>query len=263
MGVLNVTPDSFSDGGEFLSVDKATVRAEEMVQEGADVIDIGGESTRPGAVVVSAEEEIQRVVPVIEELTARIKVPLSIDTTKPLVAAAALNAGVAIVNDVSGLRFDEHIADVAATAKAGLILMHSRGLPGAMHGLPTVENIMEVVTKDLRHSISIAEARGVDRESIVIDPGIGFGKTQEQNLELIAKLDQLMNNFPGFPLLIGTSRKSFLGRILNGAPSSERLFGTMATVTAAILNGAHIIRVHDVKASVETARVAEAIKANG
>jgi dihydropteroate synthase len=260
MGVLNVTPDSFSDGGEFLSLDKAVAHAEEMVQEGADIIDIGGESTRPGAVVVNAEEEIRRVVPVFQQLAPRVKVPLSIDTTKPLVAAAALSAGATIVNDVSGLRFDEHIADVAATAGAGLVLMHSRGLPGAMHGLPPVKNIMEEVTKDLRQSISIAEARGVDRDSIVIDPGIGFGKTQEQNLELIAKLAQLTRAFPDFPMLIGTSRKSFLGRILDGALSSERLFGTMATVTAAILNGADIVRVHDVKAAVETARVADAIK---
>jgi dihydropteroate synthase len=266
MGVLNVTPDSFSDGGEFFSLDKALAHAEQMIAEGADIIDVGGESTRPGgAAIVSAEEEIDRVLPVIEQLAKRSQVPISIDTTKSSVARVALDAGASIVNDISGLRFDSQVADEAAKSGAGLVLMHSRGTPGALHGLPPVADIFEEVTSSLRNSIAIAQGRGVRRESIVIDPGIGFGKSQEQNIELIAKLDQLIAAFPDFPLLIGTSRKSFLGRILadaNGdpAPSEDRLHATLATMTAAILRGAHIVRVHDVKAAVETVLVADSIQ---
>jgi dihydropteroate synthase len=266
MGVLNVTPDSFSDGGEFFSLDKALAHAEQMIAEGADIIDVGGESTRPGgAAIVSAEEELARVLPVIEQLAKRSTIPISIDTTKSSVARAALDAGASIVNDISGLRFDSQVADEAAKSGAGLVLMHSRGTPGALHGLPPVADIIDEVTSSLRNNIAIAEERGVKRESIVIDPGIGFGKSQEQNIELIAKLDQLIAAFPDFPLLIGTSRKSFLGRLLadpnrNPAPSDERLHGTMATMTAAILLGAHMVRVHDVKAAIETVRVADAIE---
>ena len=264
MGILNVTPDSFSDGNQFLSVDAALKHAEEMISEGADSIDVGGESTRPGAGVVSPEEEISRVVPVIEELAKRTDVPISIDTTKALVARAALNAGASIINDISALRFDFHIADEAAKFGAGLILMHSRGTPATMHRLPPVADIMEEVTSSLRASIAMAERRGVARESIVIDPGIGFGKSQEQNLELIAKLDQLIAAFPDFPLLIGTSRKSFIGRLLadeegNPAPPEDRVHGTMATLTAAILKGSSIVRVHDVLATVETIKVLQAV----
>jgi dihydropteroate synthase len=269
MGVLNVTPDSFSDGNQFLSPDKALAHAEHMIAEGADIIDVGGESTRPGgASIVSPEEEIQRVIPVIERLAKQSTIPISIDTTKAVVARAALDAGATIVNDVSALRFDVQLADEVAKSGAGLVLMHSRGTPGALHGLPPIENIIEQVTRSLHDSIATAEKRGVKRESIVIDPGIGFGKSQEQNVELIAKLDQLIAAFPDFPLLIGTSRKSFLGRILadadgNPAPADQRLHGTMASVTAAILKGAHIVRVHDVKGTVETLRVTEAIKISG
>jgi dihydropteroate synthase len=268
MGVLNVTPDSFSDGGEFFSLDSALAHAEQMIAEGADIIDVGGESTRPGgAAIVSPDEELKRVMPIIRQLAKRTAVPISIDTTKALVARAALDAGAAIVNDISALRFDFHIADEAAKSGAGVVLMHSRGTPGAMHGLPAVPDIIEEVTTGLRGSIAIAERHGVKLESIVIDPGIGFGKSQEQNIELIAKLDQIVAAFPAFPLMIGTSRKSFLGRILadengNPAPTEARLHASMATITAAILQGAHIVRVHDVKASLETVRVADAIKAN-
>ncbi len=267
MGVLNVTPDSFSDGGKFLSLDSALAHAEQMVAEGADIIDVGGESTRPGgASIVSPEEEIQRVLPVIERLAKQSSVTISIDTTKALVARAALDAGASIVNDISALRFDFHIADEAGRAGAGLVLMHSRGTPATMHRLPPVQDIIEEVTRSLRSSITMAERRGVKHESIVIDPGIGFGKSQEQNVELIAKLDQLVSAFPAFPLLIGTSRKSFLGRLLadeNGdpAPADKRFHATMASITAAILKGAHIVRVHDVKATVETVRVVDAMKA--
>jgi dihydropteroate synthase len=265
MGILNVTPDSFSDGGEFFSTDKAIAQAEQMIDEGADIIDIGGESTRPGgAAIVSAAEELQRVLPVIEQLAKLSTVPISIDTTKAEVAHAALAAGASIVNDISALRFDFHVADEAAKAGAGLVLMHSRGTPATMHKLPPVADIFHEVTKSLRSSVAMAERRGVKRESIVIDPGIGFGKSQQQNIELIAKLDQLIAAFPDLPLLIGTSRKSFLGRILadkdgTAAPVDERLHASLATMTAAILKGAHIVRVHDVKAAVETVCIADAL----
>jgi dihydropteroate synthase len=267
MGVLNVTPDSFSDGGEFFSLDKALAHAEQMIAEGADIIDVGGESTRPGdAGIVAADEELKRVLPVIEQLAKRTSVPISIDTTKAAVARATLAAGVSIVNDISALRFDSEIANVVAEAGAGLILMHSRGTPGALHNLSPVENIIAEVTSSLRNSIELAERRGVKREAIVIDPGIGFGKSQEQNVELIAKLDQLVAAFSDFPLLIGTSRKSFLGRILadennNPAPPEARIHGTLATITAAILKGARIVRVHDVRAAKEVVRVADEIRA--
>src|SRR5215207_7287370 len=261
VGILNVTPDSFSDGGQFFDLGLALAHAEQMISEGADIIDVGGESTRPGGEPVCIDEEIRRVVPVIETLARRTQVPISIDTTKSEVARAALEAGAAIVNDISALRFDFYVADAVARAGAGLVLMHSRGTPATMHRLPPVADIMEEVTSSLRASVHMAERRGVKRESIVIDPGIGFGKTQEQNLELIAKLDQLIAAFPDYPLLIGTSRKSFIGRILaddsgTPAPPEDRLHGTMATITASILHGAHIVRVHDVKATTATVRVA-------
>ncbi|MDT5062403.1 MAG: dihydropteroate synthase [Acidobacteriota bacterium] len=261
MGVLNVTPDSFSDGGEFLSADRAQARAEEMIAEGADIIDVGGESTRPaGARLVSVEEELRRVVPVIERLAKNSTVPISIDTTKARVARAALDAGAEIVNDISGLRFDPMLADEAARARAGLVLMHSRGDLTTMHRLEPVADIFAEVEASLRRSIAEAEGRGVSRECIAVDPGIGFSKSQEQNLELIARLNKFAQAFSGFPILVGASRKSFLGRLLDNAPAHERLHGTMATVTAAVLRGAHIVRVHDVKAAVETVRVADAIK---
>ena len=259
MGVLNVTPDSFSDGAQFLSPEKALAHAEQMLAEGADIIDVGGESTRPGAIVISPAEELQRVLPIIEELARRTTVPISIDTTKAVVARAALDAGAAIVNDISALRFDFHVADEVAKSGAGLVLMHSRGTPATMQRLPPVADIIEEVTSSLRSSVAMAERRGVRRESIVVDPGIGFGKTQEQNIELIAKVNQLAQVFPDFPILIGTSRKSFIGRLLDDAPVTDRLQGTMASITAAVLHGAHIVRVHDVKAAVETLRVADAI----
>jgi dihydropteroate synthase len=260
MGILNVTPDSFSDGGQFFTLDNALARAEQMIADGADIIDVGGESTRPGGEPVSVDEEIMRVVPVIKALVERTEIPISVDTTKSEVARAALDSGAAIVNDISALRFDFYIADAVARAGAGMVLMHSRGTPATMHRLPPVADIMEEVTSSLRASVHMAERRGVKHEAIAIDPGIGFGKTQEQNLELIARLDQLIAAFPDYPLLIGTSRKSFIGRLLGNAPPEDRLHGTMATITAAILKGAHIVRVHDVKAAAETIRVAEAIR---
>ena len=266
MGILNVTPDSFSDGGNFLALDQALSHAYEMISEGADIIDVGGESTRPGGEdPVSTEEEIDRVVPVIRRLSNTTTIPISVDTTKSEVALAALEAGAAIVNDISALRFDFYIADAVARAGAGLVLMHSRGTPATMHRLPPVADIMQELTTSLAASVKMAERRGVGRESIAIDPGIGFGKSQEQNLEIIAKLDQLAGSFPELPILIGTSRKSFIGRVLENqegspAPPDKRLHGTMATIAAAVLNGARIVRVHDVRATYETVKIVDAIR---
>jgi dihydropteroate synthase len=260
MGVLNVTPDSFSDGGEFYDSDAALAHADEMIEDGADIIDIGGESTRPGSEPVTAGEELRRVLPVIEHLAKSDRVAISIDTTKSEVACAALDAGAEIVNDISALRFDFRIADYAAHTGAGLILMHSRGTPATMQKLPPVADVFAEVTHSLRASVAMAERRGVARASIAIDPGIGFGKTVEQNVEMVANLERLSLAFPDLALVVGTSRKSFIGKLLDNAPAERRLHGTMASVTAAILRGAHVIRVHDVRACVETARVADAIK---
>jgi len=260
MGVLNVTPDSFSDGGQFFSFDQAIAQAERMISQGADIIDVGGESTRPGSEFVSEEEELRRVIPVIERLAAKGSVPISCDTTKSSVARAALQAGAEIINDISGLRFDGVLADVAAETRAGFVLMHSRGTPKDMQQLPPVADIMSEVIQGLSDSVAIAEQHGVAREAIVIDPGIGFGKTVAQNCELIAKLDQIAHAFPDLPIMIGTSRKSFIGKLLDGAPADERLYGTVASVVASVLQGAHIIRVHDVRAGTDAIRVAEAIR---
>jgi dihydropteroate synthase len=259
MGVLNVTPDSFSDGGRFFSHDQAIAQTERMIEEGADIIDIGGESTRPGSDFVSPEEELRRVIPIIKQLAGKGTVPISIDTTKSQVARAALEAGAEIVNDISGLRFEPELADEVANARAGLVLMHSRGTPKNMQQLPPAEDIMTEVIDGLRESLSVARQRGVPQESIVIDPGIGFGKTVDQNLELIAKLDQLAAALPDLPIMIGTSRKSFIGKLLNNAPADKRLHGTIASIVAAVMKGAHIVRVHDVKATVEALKLADAI----
>jgi dihydropteroate synthase len=259
MGVLNVTPDSFSDGGQFFAFERAIEQAEQMIAEGADIIDVGGESTRPGSEFVSEAEELRRVIPVIERLASSSSIPISIDTTKPSVARVALEAGAEIVNDISGLRFHPAIADEVAKAKAGLVLMHSRGTPKDMQQMPPVADIISEVISGLRQSVAIAEEHGVPRESIAIDPGIGFGKTAEQNVELIAKLDQLARAFPDLALMIGTSRKSFLGKLLGDAPADQRLYGTLASVVAAVLNGAHIVRVHDVEATKQGLSIVDAI----
>lgn len=260
MGVLNVTPDSFSDGGQFFDADEAVRRAAQMITEGADMIDVGGESTKPGGETVTADEELRRVIPIIERLAKANDIPISVDTTKAVVARAALEAGADIINDISALRFDFHIADEVAQAGAGLVLMHSRGTPGTLHRLPPSPDIFREMHSGLRRSLNMALRRGVGRESIALDPGIGFGKTPLQNVEIIAGLKEFAAHFAGFPVLMGTSRKSFIGRLLDDAPTEARLHGTMATVTAAVLNGAHIVRVHDVRAAVETVRVADAIK---
>jgi dihydropteroate synthase len=263
MGVINLTPDSFSEGGRWFTRKRAWDNAERMSQDGVDIIDIGGESTRPGAQAVSEEEEIRRVQKFIDVMIKLIhyRGPYSIDTTKASVARVALNAGVQIVNDISGLRFDPALADVAARYDAGLILMHSRGTFETMHKQEPVADIIKEVSEGWRRSIKVAEQRGVKREKIVLDPGIGFSKTQKQNIELIAKLELLARDFPEFPLLVGTSRKSFVGHLLGGVPVNKRVHGTMASVAAAVLGGAQIVRVHDVRAAIETVKVADAIKA--
>ena len=260
MGVLNVTPDSFSDGGEFFDFGRALAHAERMVAAGADILDVGGESTRPGGAPVDAEEEARRVVPVVAALAERFDVPVSVDTTKSRLARAALDAGAEILNDISALRFDPRLADEAARARAGLVLMHSLGSRETLHALQPVADIMSEVTEALRRSVEEAGRRGVRRESICVDPGVGFGKSHEQNVELLARLDRLAREFEGFPLLVGTSRKRFVGALLGDVPVRARLHGTMATVTAAVLRGASIVRVHDVAAAVQTVRVADAIK---
>lgn len=260
MGVLNVTPDSFSDGGKFSSVDAAIARAEEMIAEGVDIIDIGGESTRPGSERVPTDEEIRRTVPVIEAILKRFDVAISIDTSKSEVARAAVEAGAEIINDISGLRLDERIAEVAAEHKTGLVLMHSRGDFATMHTQPPVDDIMAEVMADFTRAIKTAAKYKIAPEMIALDIGIGFGKTFEQNLELVAKLDKIIERFPRFPFVIGTSRKSFIGKILDGAPADERLIGSITSIAVAVWNGARIVRVHDVKETVEAVTVVKAIR---
>jgi dihydropteroate synthase len=257
MGVLNVTPDSFSDGGDFFDTDAAVARALEIEREGADIIDIGGESTRPGSEGVSAEEELRRVVPVLERLRGRIRIPISIDTSKSEVAEAAIEAGAEILNDVTGLRNDPRIAEVARRRKLPLILMHMRGQPRTMQKQPFARNAMRDVKQGLRRAVAAARRAGVAERQIVLDPGLGFGKSYAQNFELAARMDELAAL--GFPLAIGASRKSFVGRALGGVPKDERAWGTAALITAAILGGAHIIRVHDVAQTAQVARVADEI----
>jgi len=260
MAILNMTPDSFSDGGKIASVDDALRQAEKFIDDGVDIIDIGGESTRPGSSRVPVDEETRRVVPVIEEIAKRFDIPISVDTSKSEVAKRAVAAGAEIINDISALRFDEKVGVVAASTGAGLVLMHSRGDFGAMHAQPPVANIMRDVSESFQAAIAKALRLGVDARNIALDIGIGFGKTAEQNLELIAKLDKLSSEFPDHPMLVGTSRKSFIGKLLNDAPVNERLNGSLATAAIGIWNGARIVRVHDVKETVETVRIITALR---
>jgi len=261
MGVLNVTPDSFSDSGRFFSVKKAVDGALEMQRAGADILDIGAESTRPGSTGISAAEELARLLPVLEALRGRMKIPVSVDTQKSSVAEIAIGAGADIINDISGLRNDPEIAEVAARRRVPLILMHMRGNPRTMQKLPFAKDVLRDVISGLRRSISVARRAGVAKSQIILDPGIGFGKSFEQNYELLAKLPSLARL--GYPLLVGTSRKWFIGATLarrgKPAPPEERIWGTAATVAASILNGAHIVRVHDVEEMVQVARVSDAL----
>jgi dihydropteroate synthase len=261
MGVLNVTPDSFSDGSKFYSEEHAIEHALQMERAGADFIDIGAESTRPGAEGISAEEEWGRLFPVLSGLRRLLKIPISVDTQKAEVAETALDAGAEIINDISGLNSDLRIAEVAARHRVPLILMHMRGEPSTMQKGPFARDVMKDVLHGLRRSAAIALKAGVAKSQIIFDPGIGFGKSYAQNYELLQKLAQLAKL--GHPLLVGTSRKGFLGATLardgKPAPPEERIWGTVATVTASILNGAHIVRVHDVAEMVQVARTADCV----
>ena len=261
MGVLNVTPDSFSDGGKFLDAAKAVRRALAMQRDGADLLDIGAESTRPGSLPISAAEELRRLLPVLDGLRGKLKIPISVDTQKAAVAEIALGAGARILNDVSGLRGDPRLAKVAAQYGAPLILMHMRGNPRTMQKGPFAQDVLKDVVGGFRKSIAAARKAGVDKSRILIDPGIGFGKSFAQNYELLAKLPELAKL--GYPITVGTSRKGFLGATLakNGkpAPPDQRLWATAATVAASVLNGAHIVRVHDVAEMVQVARVSDCL----
>jgi dihydropteroate synthase len=262
MGVLNVTPDSFSDGGLFLNPDAAVAQAVAMEAAGADIIDMGGESTRPGSLGVSAKTELQRVLPVIEKLRGKIRIPISVDTSKSEVAEAAAVAGAEIVNDVTALRNDPRIAEVARRWKLALILMHMRGEPRTMQKAPFARDVMRDVAQGLRHAVTLARRARVAKSQIVLDPGIGFGKSFEQNCELLARLSEFARL--GYPMLVGTSRKSFIGKALEknqlrASAGTDRIWGTAATVAASILQGAHIVRVHDVAEMAQVARVSDAV----
>jgi dihydropteroate synthase len=261
MGVLNLTPDSFSDGGKFLSVSSAVEAALAMQRAGADILDIGAESTRPGSTGIPATEELARLLPVLHALSGRLKIPISIDTQKTSVAEIAVGAGAEILNDISGLNHDSRLAEVAARHRVPLVLMHMRGNPRTMQKLPFAKNVLRDVAAGLRRSIAKARRAGVAKSEIILDPGIGFGKSYAQNYELLANLPALAKL--GYPLLIGTSRKGFLGVTLGQdgkrLPAQERLWGTAATVAASILNGVHIVRVHDVAEMAQVARVTDAV----
>lgn len=257
MGVLNVTPDSFADGGRFFDRDRAIEHGLAMAREGADIIDVGGESTRPFSEPVSADEEMERVLPVIEALAGEVDVPVSIDTTKAEVARAALAAGAGMLNDVSALRFDPDMAGVAAESGAPLIVMHMKGTPGDMQEDPRYEDLIGEIRAFLEEVVRAAVQAGVRREQILIDPGIGFGKTFDHNLQLIRDLDRL--SVVGRPLVLGCSRKAFVGHIL-GKEADDRDPGTMAAAAAGVLNGAHVVRVHNVAMAVDAVRMVDAVK---
>lgn len=250
MGILNVTPDSFSDGGRYNQLDEAMRHAEKLVKDGADIIDVGGESTRPGFQLVSAEQELERVIPIIERLSRDIDVPISVDTYKARVAEEALRAGAHIINDVWGAKKDPEMAAVAAKWNVPIILMHNRELMG-------YEDFFPDYIRDIQESIHLALTAGVSEEMIVLDPGIGFAKTLQQNLEAMRRLDDLVAL--GYPVLLGTSRKSMIGKVLD-LPVEERLEGTIATVALGVEKGCHIMRVHDVKAIKRTAMMMDAMK---
>ena len=258
MGVLNVTPDSFSDGGLWLDPEAAIPHAIKMVSEGAGIVDVGGESTRPGAAPVSEDEELRRVLPVIEALAPEISVPISVDTRKPAVAQAALEAGAAIVNDTSGEGFDPEMDSVVAQMGAGLVVMHSRGTPSTMRTLTEYDDVVRQTTSFLTDRAQQAADAGVDPGAIALDPGIGFAKTADQSLKLLAGLGELVGT--GWPVVVGTSRKSFIGATL-GVPEDQRLEGTAATVAWAVAHGARVVRVHDVEAMTRVVRMTEAIVA--
>ena len=246
MGIVNVTPDSFSDGGQFADVAAAVRHGRELIEQGADILDVGGESTRPGAAIVSAEQETARVVPVITELARQCSVPISIDTTKSVVAEAALSAGAHIVNDISGLTFDSGMVDVCRRHEAGVVCMHIQGTPQTMQDAPAYDDVVSDVCAWLDDRLQTLEEQGIPRERIALDPGIGFGKTAEHNLELLSNLTRL--RALGRPVLVGHSRKRFLAHVL-GRPVEERVYGTVGVAVALAAQGTDIIRIHDVRAT--------------
>ncbi len=260
MGVLNVTPDSFSDGGLFFDKENAIAHGIRMFEEGADIIDIGGESTRPGSKPLELEEELRRIIPVIESLSKKVEVPISIDTYKSAVAQRAIEAGAEIINDISGLRFDPSLAQVAARENTPLVLMHIRGTPETMQKDIYYESLFSEILHYLKGSIQMAESAGVDPQQIIVDPGIGFGKTAEDNFLIIKNLYEF--RILGKPILLGTSRKSFIGKILNEA-AGGRLEGTLSSIAIGVLNGAHVIRSHDVLQAKKAITVADAIRLAG
>jgi len=257
MGVLNITPDSFSDGGKFFSENQAVAHGIAMAQDGADIIDIGGESTRPYSRRLPADEEMARVIPVIRQLSREISIPISIDTYKSKVALEALSAGASMINDISALRLDPHMAVVAAKADVPVILMHMQGTPENMQLKPRYDNLLQEIMDFLKNAVERAQLAGIKENLIILDPGIGFGKTFDHNLSVIHHLNEF--RILKKPLLVGPSNKAFIGRIL-GREAHERDTGTMATVAACVMNGAQIIRAHNVKMAAETIRVIDAIR---
>jgi dihydropteroate synthase len=255
MGIVNVTPDSFSDGNMYLQPSAAVARAFQLIDDGADIIDIGGESTRPGSESVSVEEELRRVIPIIEKIRAGSNIPISIDTTKSEVARQALATGADIVNDISALKFDEKMMSTVAQTNAAVVLMHIKGTPKTMQSDPGYDNIVAEISSFLQKRIDACKNAGI--EKIIIDPGIGFGKTLEHNLEIFRRLDEFQKL--GFPVLVGPSRKSFIGA-LTGLSVDERLEGTAAAVAVSVMRGANILRVHDVKEMKRVATVAAALR---
>ncbi len=256
MGILNVTPDSFSDGGEFLEVEDAVEQGMKMVEQGADIIDVGGESTRPGSDPITIEEELSRVIPVIKALSKKIDVPISIDTCKSEVAKRALHAGAEIINDISALRFDPQVKEIVAEHQVPVVLMHIKGTPKNMQQNPYYDDVIEEIITYLRDSIQLAKDAGIQKENILIDPGIGFGKRLEDNLSILKNLREF--TILECPILVGPSRKSFIGKILD-LPVEERLEGSLAALAVSIMNGANIVRVHDVKESKRVAGLVDRI----
>ena len=256
MGIINVTPDSFSDGGKYANVEAAVMRAKQMVADGADIIDIGGESSRPGAEPITANEECRRVIPVVQALAEQFQIPISVDTYKAKVAREALSAGACVINDITALHGDPNMCQIIADAQAGVILMHMQGVPATMQKAPTYQNVVAEVHAWLTEVSSQAVDRGIDSSRIMIDPGIGFGKTFDHNLEILRHLMQFRGI--GYPMLVGVSRKKFIGRILD-LPVHQREEGTAATVAWSIINGANVVRVHNVAKMKQVAQVIDTI----
>jgi len=256
MGILNVTPDSFYDGGKFFSEQKAVERVKEMIEEGADIIDIGGQSTRPGSSLVTTEEELARVIPVIERVNEKVFIPISIDTSNPIVAEEALKKGASIVNDITALNGDPAMAGIVAKYNAGIILMHMKGTPQTMQDNPVYEDVINEIFEYLKRSVNKAISAGINPDAIIIDPGIGFGKTVEHNLLIVNRLKEFKELKK--PILIGVSRKSFIGKVLK-RDAENRIFGTAAACALAVANGAEIIRVHDVREMKDIAAMSDAV----